>query len=159
MFKPLIAALAVGLAAPASAEVDLTAVTACIDSARTDGTNPNLCVDTAHQDCLVDSAEAPAAATLCFTKAREAWSQGIAARMETIRANAPEKLAALAGIEVKYDLISSLTQCDRLEELGQLQEAEAETILLQKTRCTATASGLAYTRLLWRLPNPDTQDK
>lgn len=154
MIKPVVTALAVCCALPAWA-VDLDSVQTCVETARGAQTNPNDCIDTAHQACLVDSTEAPAAATLCFTKARAAWSDGIAARMSVIQDNAPENIAALAGIEVKYDLLASLVQCDRLEELGLLQEAPAEQVRLQKARCEATASGLAYVRLLWRLPDPE----
>ncbi|WP_121633704.1 hypothetical protein [Tropicibacter alexandrii] len=154
MIKHLAPALAVCIALPAWA-VDLDAVNSCIDTARAEQGNPNQCIDAAHQPCLVDSAEAPAAAILCFTEARETWSEGIASRMDTLRANAPEDIAALAGIEVKYDLLASLVQCDRLEELGRLRDAPTEQVVLQKARCTATASGLAYTRLLWRLPDPE----
>lgn len=149
--------LALASATPASAEdrLDLDTVRSCIATAMDLGKKPTGCVDGAHAACLQDAAETPAVATLCFEEARAQWSTAIAARMDHLRDAAPERIAALAGIELKYDLLSSLVQCDRMEELAILREIPAEEIRTQKSRCTATASGLAYIRLLWRLPDPD----
>ncbi|SMX41665.1 hypothetical protein [Maliponia aquimaris] len=150
--------LALLLAAPAGAEgrLDITTVNACVATSTELGTSPNGCVDQAHAPCLQVDSETPAVATLCFEETRADWSAAISARMATLSATAPERLAALAGIELKYDLLTALVQCDRMEELAQLREIAAEDTLLQKTRCAATASGLAYVRLLWRLPDPET---
>ncbi|WP_167647537.1 hypothetical protein [Mameliella alba] len=146
------------LAAPLQAEprLDLDNLRSCVETAVDLGKAPTACVDTAHAPCLEISTETPAVAGLCFTETRQEWSEAIAARMADLGEKAPERIAALAGIEVKYDLLSSLVQCDRMEELALLRELPAEEIQLQKARCTATASGLAYIRLLWRLPDPDT---
>lgn len=135
---------------PARAEVVLDQVARCIEHSRQSGTVPTACIDTAQADCLSLPAETPAVAILCYARARESWDSGITQRMAEIRATAPEQIAAIAGIEVKYDLLASLVQCDRLEELARLSSQTAETVQRQKARCTATASGLAYMRLLWR---------
>lgn len=146
------------LAPPAQAEprLDLDTVRSCVETAAELGQKPTTCVDDAHAPCLQVSTETPAVAGLCFAETRQDWSDAIAARMAELGEKAPERIAALAGIEVKYDLLSALVQCDRMEELALLRELPAEEIQLQKARCTATASGLAYIRLLWRLPDPDT---
>ncbi|WP_323771292.1 hypothetical protein [Antarctobacter sp.] len=155
----LAASLALGLTCttPAAAEepLDLNAVRACVSTAIDLGNKPTGCVDSAHSACLRVSSETPAVAALCFEEARAQWSDAIGTRMEHLRDAAPERIAALAGIELKYDLLSSLVQCDRMEELALLREIPAEEIRTQKSRCTATASGLAYIRLLWRLPDPN----
>lgn len=143
-------------AAQAESRLDMAAVTACVATSTDLGTSPNGCVDQAHARCLAIDGETPAVATLCFDETRAEWSDAIAARMAHLSETAPERLAALAGIELKYDLLTALVQCDRMEEIAQLREIAAEEILLQKTRCAATASGLAYVRLLWRLPDPET---
>ena len=130
---------------------DITATKACVDNARTLGTSPNGCLAEAHAQCHRISAETPALVTLCFTTARETWTKATAEQLATLDANAPEALAARARIEAKYDLLSGLLQCDRVEELGRLSEVDPETLLLEKTRCEATASGLSYIRLLWRV--------
>ncbi|MBV7393959.1 hypothetical protein [Mameliella sediminis] len=149
--------LAPALPAQADPRLDLDSVQTCLDTALELGKKPTGCVDAAHAPCLQISPETPAVAGLCFSDARQEWSDAIGTRMSELSANAPERIAALAGIEVKYDLLSSLVQCDRMEELALLRELPAAEIQLQKARCTATASGLAYIRLLWRLPDPEAE--
>ncbi len=138
-------------AQPAFPGLDVDATNACVETAVTLDNSPMSCVQPAHKPCLAHSPETPAVITLCFAEAREAWSDAISARLDLLAAEAPERLAAIAGLEAKYDLLAGLLQCNRQEELGRLQEAPADQILLQKSRCEATASGLAYIRLLWRV--------
>jgi hypothetical protein len=135
---------------PASAEVSIEAVDTCLEQAFTAGTNPNECVDQTHQTCGTMPEDMHSAAALCFTKAREDWAAGIAAQMEALKAKADDKIMSIAGIEVKYDILSSLLQCDRMEELNRLSDQSGELILRQKAGCESTASGLAYVRLVWR---------
>ncbi len=153
-------ALAFTLAAAAAAadapRADIAGVQRCVAAAMAQDRRPQGCVDAAHAPCLRVPAETPAVASLCFARARDDWSAAIAARMQALRAEAPEDMAARAGIEVKYDLLAALVQCDRMEAIARLRAAPAERVQLHKTRCTATASGLACIRLLWRLPDPDT---
>ncbi|MCA0870818.1 hypothetical protein LCL97_08285 [Seohaeicola saemankumensis] len=148
------AGLAAGLllAVPVMAEVDLAAVKTCVAQRAEAGTSTE-CVSLSHTECRAFPEDAPAAATLCFKQAHDRWSEGIAARMTEIRAAVEDPLAAAAGIDVKYDLLTSLLQCDRMEEMALLQEGPPETVLLQKTRCTALASGYVYVRLLLRSRN------
>lgn len=139
-------------AAPARADLDLAPVDACIVAALAAGQAPSACVDAAHAPCMAEPEDAPAVASLCFVGARDDWSAGIAGLMQTVKAGAPDELAAVIGIEVKYDLLGGLLQCDRLEELALAVGAlDAERIALQKTRCAAVASGLAYVRLKARI--------
>ena len=71
--------------------------------------------------------------------------------MGRISAIADDRIAAIAGIELKYDLITARTQCDRMEELALAASGQpAETIRRQKSRCEAGAAGLAYLRLKLR---------
>ncbi|WP_417241338.1 hypothetical protein [Celeribacter sp.] len=138
-------------ALPLWAGTTIADVDACMDTAAENGTLPTACVDNAHKECLEFPEDMQASAALCFTQAREMWTDGISAKLDDITATAPPQIAKIAGIEVKYDLLSALVQCDRMEELNGLrEEATAEEILRQKTACTATASGLAYTKLAWR---------
>lgn len=137
---------------PALAQDISTAATpACVERARSDGADPKLCLAQVHAPCQSISAETPALVTLCFDTAREAWTRATAARLDEITHDAPEQIGARTRIDTKYDLLAGLLQCDRLEELGHLTEIEDDRLLLEKTRCEATATGLAYIRLLWRV--------
>ncbi|WP_137700675.1 hypothetical protein [Marimonas lutisalis] len=144
------AAFCAALPLTARAEIDLAAVKACVARHAAEDTLPAPCVAEAMGDCLAMPADAPSLASQCFRSAHDSWSKGIAAHMAHIRDTAPEKIAAIAGIEVKYDLLAGLTQCDRAEELALLGRTPVETIQRDKDRCTAAASGIAYVRLLWR---------
>ncbi|MGP6087990.1 hypothetical protein [Antarctobacter jejuensis] len=148
-------AMATLIAAPAGAEtrLDLGAVHACVTTAADEGNSPQACVDQAHAPCLSLPGDTRNVTSLCFNALRDGWSTAIAGRMASLRQDAPQRVATLAAIELKYDLLAALVQCDRLEEIEQLRETASEEILLQKSRCTATASGLAYVRLLWRMPD------
>ncbi len=138
-------------ALPALAEVDLDRVDACVAERIGAQQPPAPCVDSAQSACTLAQAEAPSAAALCYVEARRVWSDGISATMELLRRSATEQIAAIAGIEVKYDILANLLQCDRLEELALLAGQHSEEVIrLNKTRCEATASGLVYTRLKWR---------
>ncbi|WP_417260018.1 hypothetical protein [Celeribacter sp.] len=144
-------ALAIGTALPLWAESTIADVDACIATSIDEGTAPTACVELAHTECTEFPDDMNSSAALCFTQAKDMWSQGITARMEDIKAKAAPEIATIAGIEVKYDLLSALVQCDRMEELNSLREGVTdEEILRQKTACAATASGLAYTKLAWR---------
>jgi hypothetical protein len=136
-------------AGPAAA-VDLSSVEACVEAHAASDTLPAPCVAQAMTECLGTPSDAPALASLCFREARDTWSEGIAARMARLKAAAPEEIAAIAGIEVKYDLLGGLLQCDRGEELALVGSGALEEIQRQKDQCTATAAGMAYIRLLWR---------
>lgn len=147
-------AFGAGPGAADAARLDLPTINACVATAADLGKSPNGCVDTAQVPCLRVNTDTPAVAALCFEESRAEWAAAISARMTEISDRAPERISALAGIEVKYDLLSALVQCDRMEELALLREITPQEIQLQKTHCTAYASGLAYIRLLWRLPDP-----
>ena len=141
-------AAALGWPGPlAAAEPDLAQLRACVAE---DPGQSAACLNRALSECLAYPAEAPAAATLCFRDARQVFSDAVAARMAALRETAPEGVAAVAGIEVKYDMLAHLLQCDRLEELALLEAGPTEAITRQKARCTATAAGVVYLRMIQR---------
>lgn len=149
------------LAAPAMAEVDVTAAASCFGAAADAGTDPSDCIDAAHEACMVDAQERGLVAALCFTNAKDAWSAGLAARLQRVMSESDQQTAALAQVETKYDLLAALLQCDRIEELSLIgSDQTGEMITMQKARCTANASALAYMRLYLRsrsLPLGDNQ--
>lgn len=142
--------------AQAGAEEGLAASDECILGKFAAGQQPTACIDEAHGTCLKTPSAMPSVASVCFRAAQDRWSAGIKALMEAVRAKASKDVAVLASIEVKYDLLAGLMQCDRMEELSMaLSELSQEDVLRQKTHCAATASGLAYARLRWRTRDLD----
>jgi len=136
--------------APVRAEVKLDAVKSCVDASTSAGTSPAPCIDQAQAECAAIPGETNKVATLCFARAQEVWSDGIRAELDRISAVAPEEIAAIAAIEVKYDMISGLVQCDRLAELALVGEAATDAIERNKAHCSASATALSYVNLLWR---------
>jgi len=150
--RKAVIACCLGLAVPAlpgQAAITEADIAACLNAseARED---PALCVAAAHAECRAFPDTAPSAAAECFLAARTDWGTLIAAQMERVAAKASERVAQVARIEVKYDLLANLLQCDRMEELAVLGGMEDEPLLRQRARCEATASGLTYLKLLRR---------
>lgn len=138
-------------APPALADVDIQAADACLAAAFDAGGQGGDCVEIAHAECTALPEEAPAVAVLCFTDGQRVWDTATAATMKSLATRLPEDVAAITGIEVKYDILSGLLQCDRLEELAiAVSDLPSGTIAREKARCAATVAGLAYTRLRWR---------
>ena len=136
------------LPAPAMAEVDIAAASTCFVAADADGTNPALCIDAAQDSCLDNSDATPAVSTLCYTEARAAWSAAVGTAIEQVDARGNDRLAAVARIEARYDLLINLLQCDRVEELTiAASEPDSAQLALQKARCQSTAAALTYMRL------------
>ena len=134
-----------------SAEVLLGEVQACLVDKLEDNQPLAQCIDAAHMHCASIDEGAKAVATLCFTNAENSWKAGIAEQMSVVKMNATEEIAAIASIETKYDLLASLLQCDRLEELQlTVGRDEEEDILRENARCKAGATALTYTRLYVR---------
>ncbi|MEX5729539.1 hypothetical protein Ga0609869_002892 [Rhodovulum iodosum] len=148
-----LAALLAGPVPAAAAEIDLPAVAACVEAHAAMGDFPAPCLAKTMAECRAIPPDSPALASQCFREARESWFDGIAAHMAEIRKTAPEEIAAIAGIELKYDLMADMTQCDRMEELALVGPGAAEDIQRQKDTCAAAAAGKAYIRLLWRSRN------
>lgn len=145
--RPAFVAIAfAALPLPGLAEVDLGAVSACGIA----GDPPAACVEQAMAECHAAPPDTPAVASQCFRAAQARFSEGITARMQAIRDGAPERIAAIAGIEVKYDLLLGLTQCDRMQELALVGESDLAAIQRQADGCTATAAGIALLRLMSR---------
>lgn len=111
------------------------------------------CVNEAQTECLDLAMKAPMASVACFRDARDTWTGYIGDRMAHISATAPGELAGVAGIEVKYDLLQNLMQCDRMIDLTLLREDPSEATEAQKARCEATATALAYVKLLLQSRN------
>tara|TARA_R110002096_G_scaffold201392_6_gene385895 strand:+ start:905 stop:1429 length:525 start_codon:yes stop_codon:yes gene_type:complete len=142
---------AADLAATDLAGVDISGFNACIDAAQKDGTNPGPCIDTAQVACLDNARETPAVATLCYTEARKVWSGALSGTIAEMTRSADEKVAAVARIETKYNLLTNLMACDRVEELSRAVSAmPGEAIALQTARCQATASAATYMYLYLR---------
>lgn len=143
--------LATALAGPVAAQIDIATVQTCMTNRIDTGENPAICIDEAQATCQATPADSPAVAILCFRNARSDWDAAITAEMARIRDRADDRIAAIAAVELKYDLLASLTQCDRMEELARVgTDTPAETIQRQKARCEASASGLAYLRAMLR---------
>lgn len=149
-------ALCVGLASsnPAYAQVNLDAANSCILDSFASGQGPDTCIQAAHQECLAEPESMAAAATLCFTRANDTWSQGIAAQMTEIRDRASPDITAIAQIETKYDMLSGLLQCDRVEELAiAVSDQSGPAIQRAKSMCAATTAAYTYAKLLWQTRN------
>lgn len=136
-------------AAPAALAGDFDSARACLD-ARIAANEPVAdCVQETQTACL--SFEAPSLAGAdCFRRAKDRWGGLIAQRMDQIRDGAREEVAAIAAIEVKYDLKGNLMQCDRMEELSLVQQDPGEATVYARLRCEATAVGLAYAKLYYQ---------
>jgi hypothetical protein len=149
-----LAVLLCTLAAPfvaVAADFDLEAVDACLIQSVDAGQPPSSCMDTAHAECMATDNEAPAVATLCFVEAERIWQTGISDLVQRISEKAPEEITTIARIEAKYDLLSALLQCSRIEDLSLAVGRETEAnILRRNARCKSNAAGLTYTRLFLR---------
>lgn len=140
--------LAASTALPAAADERLVETNACLNARLAENQTPAPCVDQAHQRCLTTPEDMTASAVLCFRQARETWNIGIATEMEHIRKAASDRIASIAAIELKYDLLANLMQCDRMEELAKVgSDASGDQISRQRAQCDASASGLAYLRV------------
>ena len=145
---PTILCLWAGLA---SAEVSVSDTNACITESLNQGRQATSCIALAHSSCTEVVSETPAVATLCFVNAERAWAAGISGIMSQITEGASEEIAAIASIESKYDLLTALLQCDRMEELELVVgQKEDEDILLGNAHCKARATALTYARLFVR---------
>lgn len=135
---------------PVAAEVSIDRISTCIDDALSREADPTACLTEALAPCASITSETPAVASVCFRAVRDTFNSGIAARLDTLRQDTSGQMSAIAGIEVKYDLLGALLQCDRLEELALLGDAEIAQIQRRSDQCTARATGMTYLRLLWR---------
>ncbi len=150
-FRSMVAAAFVAVPAASFAGVDLGEVDDCVAKAMGAGTNPAACADAAQVECQRAPKEAPAIGTLCFVEAEQVWQDGLRGLMTRLKSDAPEQIAAIAGIELRYDLLTARLQCDRFEELSRAVGADPEErIQRQKARCAATVAGHAYVHLFWR---------
>ena len=107
------------------------------------------CIHDSQAICLSYDAPSMAGAD-CYRRAKDHWGDLISKRMSDIKDNASEEIAAIAGIEVKYDLKSNLMQCDRMEELALVQKDPDQETVYIRMRCEATAVGLAYAKLYFQ---------
>jgi hypothetical protein len=138
------------LAPAAVAQDDLSGASACIETSPAGGPPPAQCIAAVLQPCLVMPTDTPAAASLCFREANSAFSDAIRAEMQQLSSTAPERITAIAGIEVKYDLLMGLAQCDRLRDLALVGDADIAAIQLEDDRCRTVASGMTWMRLKMR---------
>lgn len=152
MFRQIgFAALMACQAAAAFAGGQVGTAEACFSDAATAHSDPAACVDAAQIDCLDNAVETPAVANLCLKNAQAAWSDALGARFASVVANADPAAAATLRIETKYDLLATLMQCDRMQELAlATSDLTGPAIAVQTARCQATAAGLTYMRLYLR---------
>lgn len=120
---------------------------ACVEAQAEKGAPVAECVNAAQVQCL-EFQDASPAATECFIAFKESWGEMISARMQEIEAAAPAQITALAKIELKYDMMQNLLQCDRIEELAMLTRPDEAALVWQRARCEATATGLAFIKLV-----------
>ncbi|MDH5797891.1 MAG: hypothetical protein OEZ19_04945 [Paracoccaceae bacterium] len=156
MFRFLLAGLTIFTFAGLAEARDLLGqsdIDKCIEVRDTAGENVTDCVDIAQSQCNTFGTKAPLAALQCFRGVKEEWDEYIRTRMEQVNQTANEKLFALVQIEVKYDLLQNLLQCDRMTELQLLQSPSPEESALQQARCEATATGLVYVKFYWQSRN------
>lgn len=139
-----------GLGSAAAAD-QLETADACILERFEAGTPVTACIDAAHATCLAEPEDTAAVASVCFRTAQEGWNAGIKALMDQIRGGASDDIATVAAIEVKYDVLAALMQCDRMQELAlAVSDLSQQAILRRKSQCDATGLGLAYARLKLR---------
>lgn len=138
--------------APAQAQEVLDQAKSCIFERFEAQQQPTECIETAHVACLTVDEGTPLVAVVCFREQADMWNGGIRDLMVGLNASAPQDIALIAGIETKYDILSALMQCDRINELAlAVSDETAEVIQRQKAQCDAMAAGLAYARLAWRV--------
>lgn len=138
----------------APTKLDISGFRACIDTQIAAQAPTQSCIQAELRDCAtIDTSEGAEATVLCYVTAQDGWTVAIKARLDELRAAADEKIADIAGVEVKYDVLSGLLQCDRMQELSLLTDRSSNEINIQKSGCTATTMGLAYAKLLMQSRN------
>lgn len=142
-------AAVVALSGSAASAEEFGDAQSCLDT-RIEANEPVAeCVNEVQATCM--SFDAPSfAGADCYRRAKDHWGGLISARMERIEGMASEELAAIAGIEVKYDLKLNLMQCDRMEELSLVRKDPDDETVYTRMRCEATAVGLAYAKLYYQ---------
>lgn len=109
------------------------------------------CVTKALAPCMLEPSDMNSSATLCFRGKIEAFEAGIKLGVSQLSDRATNEAFKLINIELKYDMLSGLLQCDRMEELAAaFSKYGAEAIQRQKAQCRATTLGLSYARLTLR---------
>ncbi|MBU2868720.1 hypothetical protein [Pacificibacter marinus] len=152
----LIAAIYLAPTAPLSADEMLQSqsqVETCLATQMQNGSPVIACVNEALGACIQFTADAPQAALQCFLEAQTTWTQYISARMDLVLEKGGEDIAAIAGIEVKFDLLQNKLQCQRMTELSMLQDAPTEQTQVAAARCDATANGLVFAKLFAQSEN------
>lgn len=122
-------------------------VETCLATQAEKGQPSIACINEAQGTCIQYIADAPQAALHCFLESQKAWSDYIGARMEWVAKEGGDDIAAVAGIEVKFDLLQNKLQCQRMSELAMLRTAVTEQTQIQAARCDATANGLVFAKL------------
>lgn len=142
------------IAGARSVRADTVSVAASLEQAETclvkaiaAAGNPAECVMKVHSPCLAYSQAAAPQASLCFAEMRMGWDAKLKGLLETISGSNDVRRAASTRIESKYELLTNLLNCDRLDELAELYAQPETERLLQKTRCEATASAVTFIRL------------
>jgi hypothetical protein len=111
------------------------------------------CVNEAQSTCIQYTADAPQAALQCFLDVQKTWVSYIGTRMDLVLAKGGEEIAAVAGIEIKFDLLQNKLQCQRMSELAMLRAGPTEQSQIAAARCDATANGLVFSKLVAQSEN------
>lgn len=126
-------------------------VSACIDTQFSQNQSAKACLDVAHARCDGEPENAATVAAECYQKTNEFWTKSIRLEMQSLAEKAPQDIAVITGIELKYDILTAMLQCDRQEALALAAGTiGADVILRQKLRCQSSVTGLAFTRLKWQ---------
>jgi len=128
-------------------------VETCLMSQAQSGGPSISCINEAQGSCIQFISDAPQAALLCFLDAQKIWTKYIGARMDFVLEKGGDDLAAVAGIEVKFDLLQNKLQCQRMSELTMLRAAPTEQTQITAARCDATANGLVFAKLVAQSEN------
>ena len=128
-------------------------VETCLAAQMENGGPSIACVNEALGACIQFTADAPQAALQCFLQSQTTWKDYTSARMEFVRETGGEDIAAVAGIEVKFDLLQNKLQCQRMSELSMLRAAPTEQTQITAARCDATANGLVFAKLFAQSAN------
>jgi hypothetical protein len=128
-------------------------VEACLITQLQTGAPSIACINEAQGSCIQFIADAPQAALQCFLEAQKVWATYIGARMGLVLEQGGDDIAAVAGIEVKFDLLQNKLQCQRMSELSMLRAAPTEQTQIMAARCDATANGLVFAKLVAQSEN------
>lgn len=112
------------------------------------------CVRGAFVNC-VDWPVGEPSGTACFVTSKDEWGELLGQRMQRVRAEADERVAKIAEIEIRYELERSLRECDRQMELVLLDIPQDDRSDYMRAQCEATAVAATLVTLILRAGQPE----